>query len=349
MKILLIAGHGDGDPGACGNGYREADLTREVAAMLNDRFKGVCEATVADTKRNWYTYLGSHSYDFTPYDYVLEIHFNSGGGTGTEIYVTTSEQGTGVEAAIVRQICAATEYRNRGVKRTNFRVISRVKAQGVSAALLEVCFIDSASDMATYQKNKNELANAIVNGVAEGFGLTPTKAGAQHWAQVYYDRLEAAGFVTEDVWNEFDGVVSVPHALALLDRNCKGTWWSDEADDKIHWCQPIVISLCGKGWITNKDLFLNLIMQNCKVGAPMQIKYVLAMFDSATGGTLPAYADRKGVDHWGRNCLDSLCDKKIVTTPPPWTNFEGNCTHGLFMAMVCNAFGVGGDYYVKRR
>ena len=26
---LLIAGHGQGDPGAVGNGYKEADLTRE--------------------------------------------------------------------------------------------------------------------------------------------------------------------------------------------------------------------------------------------------------------------------------------------------------------------------------
>ena len=30
MKILLIAGHGAGDPGASGCGYKEANLTREL-------------------------------------------------------------------------------------------------------------------------------------------------------------------------------------------------------------------------------------------------------------------------------------------------------------------------------
>ena len=38
MKILLISGHGAGDPGATGtyNGvkYKEADLTREVVSTL---------------------------------------------------------------------------------------------------------------------------------------------------------------------------------------------------------------------------------------------------------------------------------------------------------------------------
>lgn len=336
MKILLIAGHGDGDSGACGNGYREADLTREVARMLNERFEGVCEAAVADTSRNWFTYLASNKYDFTPYDYVLEIHFNSGGGTGSEIYVTTAEQGTGVEAAIMRQLCAATGYRNRGVKRTNFRVISRAKAQGVSAALLEVCFIDNASDVATYVQKKNEIANAVVNGVAEGFNLTPTHAGARHWAQVYHDKLEAVGYITDKAWTNFNAAVPVSHALALLDRNCHGTWASDEADANVHWCQPQVISLCGKGWISDKELFIGLLKQN----ANLSVKHCLAMFDHASGGTLPAYADRKNVDHWARNCLDSLCDKKIISTPGAWTNFEGAVTYGLFMALVCAVFGI---------
>ena len=39
MKILLIAGHGAGDPGACACGYKEADLTREVATTLQAKLK----------------------------------------------------------------------------------------------------------------------------------------------------------------------------------------------------------------------------------------------------------------------------------------------------------------------
>lgn len=168
MRILLIAGHGNGDPGAIGNGYREADLTREVVRRLKPLIP--CLVDVADTSRNWFEWLGSHSCDFTPYDYVLEIHFNSGGGHGTEIYATTTEQNTTVEANIVNSLTVAG-LANRGVKRKNFRVINRIKSQGVSAALLEVCFIDSASDMTVWRQKSDALIQAIADGIKRGFKL----------------------------------------------------------------------------------------------------------------------------------------------------------------------------------
>lgn len=168
MRLLLIAGHGNGDPGAIGNGYREADLTREVVRRLKPLIP--CTVDIADTSQNWFEWLGSHSYNFTAYDYVLEVHFNSGGGHGTEIYVTTSERNTTVEANIVNSLAVAG-LTNRGIKRKNFRVINRIKSQGVSSALLEVCFIDSASDMTVWQQKSDALIQAIADGIKRGFGL----------------------------------------------------------------------------------------------------------------------------------------------------------------------------------
>lgn len=330
MKVLLIAGHGDGDSGACGNGYREADLTREVVGLLKDKLKSICDVTVADTSHNYFEYLKRHSYDFTPYNYVLEVHFNSGGGTGTEIFVTTSENGVGVEEAIVRNMCSAVGYRNRGVKRKNWNVISAVKRQGVSSALLEVCFIDSAADVRTYQSRKNEIITAIATGIAEGFGLKqPTK---EHWAAQYFRKLKSLGYITDNVWSNYDTAVPVAFALALLDKVSGGMWRSDEDDASIHWVQPTIISLCGKGWITDKNEFLDLV----KKDAALTKALCLAIFDKATGGMKPAYVGRNP-DHWARNCLDSLCDKAIITTPTAWTDFENNVPYGQFMALVCAA------------
>ena len=34
MNILILNGHGAGDSGALGNGYKEADLTRELADLV---------------------------------------------------------------------------------------------------------------------------------------------------------------------------------------------------------------------------------------------------------------------------------------------------------------------------
>ena len=174
MKILLIAGHGAGDPGAVGNGYKEAELTREVVKLLKPQLDNYADVTIADTSKNWF----NNKMDFSPYHYVLEIHYNAGvndtkgnnGTTGTEIYITTSEKTHGVETEIVKGI-SSIGFKNRGVKRKNWSVINRAKSQGVSSALLEVCFIDDADDMWLYQKKKTEVIKAIANGIIKGFGL----------------------------------------------------------------------------------------------------------------------------------------------------------------------------------
>lgn len=175
MKILLISGHGAGDPGAIGtcNGktYREADLTREVVTALAAKLKDCASVTVYDQSRNAYTdykngSLNSHAH-FENYDFVLEIHFNafkadSGDGKtkGVEIF---AKSGSDIEGNIVKNI-AALGFTNRGVKSSGFAVINTARSKGARAALLEVCFIDDADDMKLYLAKKNDIINAIVKG-----------------------------------------------------------------------------------------------------------------------------------------------------------------------------------------
>lgn len=177
-NILIIAGHGAGDCGAIGCGYKESDLTREVAKLLKAELDSYANVTIADTSKNWFSYLKTNVFDFRKYDYVFEIHFNScvddekgnGKTTGTEIYITTSEKGSSVEEAIVKNI-SNLGFKNRGVKRKNYSVIYKVKQQGVSSALLELCFIDDLDDMKLYQSKKKEVIKAIANGIITGFSL----------------------------------------------------------------------------------------------------------------------------------------------------------------------------------
>ena len=104
---------------------------------------------------------------------VTEAEKGDGKTTGTEIYVTTAEKTVGVETKIVQAI-AAFGLKNRGVKRTNFTVIYRAKAAGVSSALLETCFIDDKDDMTIYSSKKAQIAEAIANAIASQFGLKKT-------------------------------------------------------------------------------------------------------------------------------------------------------------------------------
>lgn len=179
MKILLIAGHGAGDPGACSSYGVEATETRRVVEMLKAQFAGYDVAVdVYPLNRNAYADIGAGALqvNFANYDYVLEIHFNSSANesaTGVEVWVTPIESGITVEQAIVNKV-SALGYANRGVKREDFRVIRTAKNRGVSAALIETCFISNKNDMSRYNNNFSSVCKAIVEGVAEGFGLKKT-------------------------------------------------------------------------------------------------------------------------------------------------------------------------------
>lgn len=204
MKLLLISGHGAGDSGAVGQyggrTYQEADETRAMTQLLAQALAGACEVTVYPTDRNAYSDYKAgvlaKTAQFRQYDYVLEVHFNAlrqddgdGKTKGVECYVTTSEAGVGVEEAICREV-SALGLTNRGVKRKNWSVIQTAKTAGVSSALLEVCFLDDADDMAVYTQDKAAVAAAVARGICEGFGLdipaqsapAPWYADAQAWA-----------------------------------------------------------------------------------------------------------------------------------------------------------------------
>lgn len=185
MKILLISGHGAGDPGAVSQFGKEADETIYMVKEIKKTLSAYAQVDLYPTERNAYkdAKAGKLAVDFGNYGYVLEVHFNSGAAdlkgngrtTGTEIYVTTAEKTVGVETKIVQSI-AALGFKNRGVKKTNFTVIYRAKAAGVSSALLEVCFIDDKDDMSVYTAKKTQIAAVVANAIATQFGL---KKGSQ--------------------------------------------------------------------------------------------------------------------------------------------------------------------------
>ena len=196
MKLLLIAGHGAGDPGAVGNGYQEATETRKVVAALAQALDGCCDVATYPTDRNAYSdYKAgqlSKTAQFARYDYVLEIHFNAvkasttdGKTKGTEIYVTTAEPSTAVEQAMVAAI-AAVGLTNRGVKRNNWAVINQARRAGASSALLEICFIDDPDDMEVYMSKFDAVIQAIANAIIRKYGLEKEEAMT---GKEIYDKL----------------------------------------------------------------------------------------------------------------------------------------------------------------
>lgn len=181
MRVLLISGHGDGDSGASYFGYKEADLTRECTQNIKEALSPYCKVDIADTTKNWYRELCKNGkwFDFSKYGYVLETHFNSNAKdlkgnkktTGSEIYVTKSEKVVSAEENILKGM-ERLGFKNRGVKPKNFDLIHYIKRQGVSSALIEVCFLDDKDDVDLYMSKKKEVARVIAEGIAKGYKLT---------------------------------------------------------------------------------------------------------------------------------------------------------------------------------
>ena len=176
LKILLIAGHGAGDPGACSNYGTESIETRRVVPQLKSMFTGYnASVDIYPTNRNAYADIGNGccQVNFADYDYVFEVHFNSAASnaaTGAEIWVTPAESGITVEQEVLVKM-EALGFPNRGVKRDDFRVIRTAKNAGTSAALIEVCFINNATDMSRYNSKFNDVCKAMVDGIVAGFDI----------------------------------------------------------------------------------------------------------------------------------------------------------------------------------
>ncbi len=235
MKILLICGHGAGDPGACAFNYQEAKLVRELAPKLKDILSNYADVTLFDINKNMYKYLkAGNSFNFKEFDYVFEWHFNAcvndktgdGKTTGTEILVHALEKGISVEQLIVDNI-AKLGFRNRGVKRrTDLGNMNACKKrQGVSYALLETCFIDDFDDMTLYKTKKNDIIKAVADGIIKGFKLNKTSNDSTNHTEPL---LTSANDISQELNNSFFPITDKEKFVKELDeakKNNSSLYW----------------------------------------------------------------------------------------------------------------------------
>lgn len=181
MKVLLIAGHGAGDPGAVANGFEEQERTRALVNQISGRIPGA-ETDIYDMAKNCVTECRAGRVpDFTLYQYVLEIHLNAGANgeaAGSMCYIDQTESGHSVEDAILKHLYAigyGKAWDGVVVTQRQFPgglvVQNACRSQGVSHCLLEVCFITSKADMDRLNSMLAQTAQAIADGIAEGFRL----------------------------------------------------------------------------------------------------------------------------------------------------------------------------------
>ncbi len=174
MKVFLNAGHapnGNPNPGACGFGLRGCDVAKNVSDLVAGYLvaAGVEIVGCLQSDSLYEVVSASNSSDA---DVFISIHCNAcnGSANGTEVWhFYGSGAGEILASCIQNQIVDALGTVDRGVKGAKpgvngLYVLSNTDAVAV---LVELAFIDHASDAQLLRSRQDEFARAIARGVTD--------------------------------------------------------------------------------------------------------------------------------------------------------------------------------------
>ncbi|MDT2837485.1 N-acetylmuramoyl-L-alanine amidase [Enterococcus durans] len=176
-KHLVVFGHGQGDPGAVGNGYQEATFTRNI---LGQKLK----AWASKLKRNqidFYnesldmfqqTKAGGGAYDVNGYASVTEFHLDAASTTATGGHViinakySPDNNDLAIAKVLEKYIGLWGSSKPTGTyKRDDLLNCNVFSNRGISYRLVELGFISNASDVKKLVDNIDAVAKGLVEAI----------------------------------------------------------------------------------------------------------------------------------------------------------------------------------------
>lgn len=154
------------DPGAVGNGRREADVVRTITQKMQ------AIASVANTSDQSATTVNQNlqnqvnAMNLAGNGWAITNHLNAfnGQATGAEVwYWAGSEEARKKATEVSAAIAKALGIVDRGAKATTSLFVHRNTNPGVNVLLIEWCFIDNANDMRRLDKNMDQAIRAVMN------------------------------------------------------------------------------------------------------------------------------------------------------------------------------------------
>jgi len=168
ISVAISSGHGARVPGAIGilNEVREARrVVKRVAKHLREMGVTAHEFHDDDSAtqgQNLDAIIGWHNRQKCDMD--ASVHFNAfmptDGPMGTEVYYLSDSKAA---KNVSKAIAAAGGFRNRGGKLGSFAFLRLTKKPAI---LIEVCFVDSATDASLYETNFDAICRAIAEALA---------------------------------------------------------------------------------------------------------------------------------------------------------------------------------------
>lgn len=268
--VVICAGHDATHTGASGNGLKEEELTFKVAQYCKQALEQYQGVTVyMDRDSISCKYPGqSTSYCLNQRikdaaalgaTVFVDIHFNTGGGTGAEVYYPNKSYNEGIHqdgqnlANKILSELSALGLRNRGAKIKDgttgetdpngnkddyFTTNYLSKQYGMTGVIVEHAFLDSASDAAKL-KDENflkKLGEADAAGIAATYGFSKGNNGNEQATVQIKNK------------NDFNGTAQIE--VSGSGNGYKVAVWSEEnGQDDLVW-----YSLPGTARVINFDI-----------------------------------------------------------------------------------------------
>lgn len=165
--VIIDIGHFDYESGAVSQGYREADLNKEISdkiiKILQKDYKikvGITTGSLSDRTK---------FENENPSKMFVSIHCNAGGGTGFESWIYKTGYNAEKIAKSINSELVNLGVKNRGIKvNPSFYVLKNTNAPAV---LIECGFIDS-SDIKYLTSRQDDIAKYISNGILKYLGVS---------------------------------------------------------------------------------------------------------------------------------------------------------------------------------
>lgn len=163
-KLFVIPGHGAGDSGAIGNGYRESERVRALATKIKEL--GGENVILSDFALNSYknNIIGK---ELIPKDSaILELHLDSStnvSARGGHVIINAEFKADKYDNALAKTISDMFPGRSQKiVGRNDLANVVRAAEKGYNYRLMECCFISNAQDIAVFNTKIDELAKKIL-------------------------------------------------------------------------------------------------------------------------------------------------------------------------------------------
>lgn len=231
MIVGINCGHTvSGSIGSGAVGYiNESDETRVVGYKLIEklRARGVTVVnctndrapTVSENLRQIVAMANAQ-----PLDLFVSIHFNSGGGNGTEVYTYNGQRFPAAEDVCSNM--AELGFVNRGIKDGSHLYV--IRKSNARAMLVEVCFVDNRADVDLYNAvGTDAIAQALCDAIiGEKMEEELTMSQYEELKRMIADETARIDVLQNEVYK-----IQNPMIYNYIDNNMPE--WAREA---VQWC-----------------------------------------------------------------------------------------------------------------